>query len=244
MVVALSERAYTCSSGRSSNARWTSATTRWCRVIPTRPAAPSTRRSDGTAAMTGSSRSPSTAGTASPTTTPIEAFRRRQPARRPPGDRSHPPDPGALRRAAPPVLRRPDLRRRPHAGEKAWAGTAVAARPVAGVRASCRRPADRDHQRPTRTDLQHALDVLRQSRLATSRSEAAGAALGLGAYVSWGLFPAFFPLLKPAGAFEVLAHRIVWTLAFMAVVVVASRRLTDLRHIGGVPGFCWPAPRP
>ncbi len=64
-----------------------------------------------------------------------------------------------------------------------------------------------------------------------SAPKSAGLLYGLGAYVSWGLFPAFFPLLKPAGAFEVLAHRIVWTLAFMAVVVVASRRLTDLRHI-------------
>ena len=63
-----------------------------------------------------------------------------------PGNRPHPPDPGALLRAAPPVLRRPDLRRRSDAGEKAWAGTAMAARAVAGVRASRRRPARRDHQ--------------------------------------------------------------------------------------------------
>jgi chloramphenicol-sensitive protein RarD len=47
----------------------------------------------------------------------------------------------------------------------------------------------------------------------------------------WGLFPAFFPLLKPAGAFEVLAHRIVWSFAFMAVVIVVMRRLGDLRAI-------------
>jgi chloramphenicol-sensitive protein RarD len=33
---------------------------------------------------------------------------------------------------------------------------------------------------------------------------------GVGAYASWGLFPAFFPLLKPASAFEILAHRIIW----------------------------------
>lgn len=56
-----------------------------------------------------------------------------------------------------------------------------------------------------------------------------GLLLGLGAYSSWGLFPAFFPLLKPAGAFEVLAHRIVWTLLLMTVVLVVTRRLADLR---------------
>jgi chloramphenicol-sensitive protein RarD len=60
-----------------------------------------------------------------------------------------------------------------------------------------------------------------------------GLLYGLGAYGSWGLFPAFFPLLKPAGAFEVLAHRIVWTLLFMAVLLVATRRLGDLRSLRG-----------
>ena len=60
-----------------------------------------------------------------------------------------------------------------------------------------------------------------------------GLLYGLGAYGSWGLFPAFFPLLAPAGAFEVLAHRILWTLAFMAVFIVIVRRVGDLRTISG-----------
>ena len=49
----------------------------------------------------------------------------------------------------------------------------------------------------------------------------------------WGLFPAFFPLLKPAGAVEVLAHRIIWSFLLMVVVVAAVRRLGDLRRISG-----------
>ncbi|PND57034.1 protein RarD [Mycobacterium sp. ENV421] len=60
-----------------------------------------------------------------------------------------------------------------------------------------------------------------------------GLLYGIGAYGSWGLFPAFFPLLKPAGALEVLAHRVVWTLVLMAGVVVAMRKLSDLRSITG-----------
>jgi chloramphenicol-sensitive protein RarD len=58
-----------------------------------------------------------------------------------------------------------------------------------------------------------------------------GLLLGVGAYAMWGLFPAFFPLLKPAGAFEILAHRIVWSFALMAVVVMVVRRLGDLKTI-------------
>ena len=49
----------------------------------------------------------------------------------------------------------------------------------------------------------------------------------------WGLFPAFFPLLKPAGAVEVLAHRIIWSFVLMVVVVTAVRRLGDLKAISG-----------
>lgn len=47
-----------------------------------------------------------------------------------------------------------------------------------------------------------------------------------------GLFPAFFPLLEPAGALEILAHRMIWTLLLMAVVVAVSRRLRDLVAMG------------
>jgi chloramphenicol-sensitive protein RarD len=58
-----------------------------------------------------------------------------------------------------------------------------------------------------------------------------GLFFGAGAYVMWGLFPAFFPLLKPAGAVEVLAHRIIWGFVLMVVVVAAVRRMGDIKAI-------------
>ncbi|AQA05596.1 EamA family transporter [Mycobacterium sp. MS1601] len=64
-------------------------------------------------------------------------------------------------------------------------------------------------------------------------SPSTGLLYGLGAYGAWGLFPAFFPLLQPAGAFEILAQRIVWTLLFMVIVLAVVRRLGDLRRISG-----------
>jgi chloramphenicol-sensitive protein RarD len=45
----------------------------------------------------------------------------------------------------------------------------------------------------------------------------------------WGFFPLYWPLLEPAGAVEILAHRIVWSLVVMAGVVVALRRGSRLR---------------
>lgn len=65
-----------------------------------------------------------------------------------------------------------------------------------------------------------------------NRSLKSGYLFGAAAYLMWGLFPAFFPLLEPAGALEILAHRMLWTLLLMAVVVVVSRRLRDLVAMG------------
>lgn len=66
-----------------------------------------------------------------------------------------------------------------------------------------------------------------------SDARKSGLLFGVGAYACWGMFPAFFPLLKPAGAVEILAHRIVWCFALMVVVIAVVRRLGDLRAITG-----------
>lgn len=55
--------------------------------------------------------------------------------------------------------------------------------------------------------------------------------LGAAAYLLWGLFPLYFPLLEPAGAGEVLAHRIVWSVLVVAVVVVLTGRWARIRSI-------------
>ncbi|MGV9901670.1 EamA family transporter RarD [Streptomyces sp. NPDC003388] len=47
---------------------------------------------------------------------------------------------------------------------------------------------------------------------------------GFAAYGMWGLVPLFWPLLKPAGAMEILAHRMAWSLVFVAVALVFVRR--------------------
>ncbi|MEU6545887.1 EamA family transporter RarD [Streptomyces sp. NPDC046859] len=47
---------------------------------------------------------------------------------------------------------------------------------------------------------------------------------GFAAYGMWGLVPLFWPLLKPAGAVEILAHRMAWSLVFVAVALVFVRR--------------------
>ena len=60
-----------------------------------------------------------------------------------------------------------------------------------------------------------------------------GLTLGALAYVLWGAFPLYWPLLEPAGAIEILAHRIVWSVITMGVIVVLSRRTASLKAVFG-----------
>ena len=54
--------------------------------------------------------------------------------------------------------------------------------------------------------------------------ERRGLLLGLAAWVMWGFFPLYWPLLEPAGAVEILAHRIVWSMVLMLGVVLALHK--------------------
>jgi chloramphenicol-sensitive protein RarD len=57
----------------------------------------------------------------------------------------------------------------------------------------------------------------------------AGVASGLAAYGLWGLFPLYFPLLEPAGGVEIVAHRVVWSLVFIAVLLTVMRAWPQVR---------------
>lgn len=66
-----------------------------------------------------------------------------------------------------------------------------------------------------------------------------GLAMGAGAYLCWGLFPLYWPLLDPAGSLEALAHRVVWSVVFVALLLTVTHRWaafraiwTDTRRVG------------
>ena len=48
---------------------------------------------------------------------------------------------------------------------------------------------------------------------------------GVGAYVLWGLFPLYWPLLQPANPLEIVSHRAVWTMVFCIVVLAVTHAL-------------------
>src|SRR3954470_2264592 len=54
-----------------------------------------------------------------------------------------------------------------------------------------------------------------------------GLGYGAAAYLLWGVFPLFWPLLEPAGTLEILAQRMLWSLLVMLAVLAVT---------GGFPG--------
>src|SRR5687768_2244475 len=62
-----------------------------------------------------------------------------------------------------------------------------------------------------------------------------GFLLGLGGYSLWGLFPLYWPFLEPAGAVEILAHRVAWSALSMVLLVAAIRRYADLQAVLSSP---------
>ncbi|MGZ4446167.1 MAG: EamA family transporter RarD [Nocardioides sp.] len=55
-----------------------------------------------------------------------------------------------------------------------------------------------------------------------------GLLLGMAAYGIWGAFPLYWPLLEPAGAGEILAHRILWSALVMGVLILSLGRTDHL----------------
>jgi chloramphenicol-sensitive protein RarD len=76
-------------------------------------------------------------------------------------------------------------------------------------------------------------DEVVESAVSTKSGSSSGIAFGVGAFLVWGTFPAFFGLLDFADPLEVLAHRVVWTLVLMLIVLAVLGRLASLRGISG-----------
>ena len=55
------------------------------------------------------------------------------------------------------------------------------------------------------------------------KDQAWGIASAVGAYTLWGFLPIYWKLIQQIPALEILAHRIVWCLLFMGIVLFATR---------------------
>lgn len=59
-----------------------------------------------------------------------------------------------------------------------------------------------------------------------------GILLCLGAYGMWGIMPVYWPLLRPADAIEILAHRIAWSLLILVALLAFAKKLGSFWRIG------------
>lgn len=66
-----------------------------------------------------------------------------------------------------------------------------------------------------------------------------GFALGLSAYALWGVLPLYFKAIAAIAPFDIVAHRVLWSLPFLALLITLSRgwpkvsaAIADLRTLG------------
>jgi chloramphenicol-sensitive protein RarD len=57
----------------------------------------------------------------------------------------------------------------------------------------------------------------------------AGLALGLSAYALWGVLPLYFKAVSAVAPFDIVAHRVLWSLPFLAVLIAVSRSWAKVR---------------
>ena len=67
-----------------------------------------------------------------------------------------------------------------------------------------------------------------------------GFVFGFSAYLLWGLFPLYWKLIDSSGAIELLAHRILWSLVTIALLVLVRRRFSQVRALIANPRSRWP----
>jgi len=84
----------------------------------------------------------------------------------------------------------------------------------------------------TRIGAREVNKANRPSRATTdSQHEGSGSGffLGLGAYGLWGVLPIYFKALKGIPAIDIVAHRVLWSLPFLAVLILVSRGWSKVR---------------
>ena len=64
---------------------------------------------------------------------------------------------------------------------------------------------------------------------AAARSHRTGLLFGLLAYGLWGVFPLYFALLDAVSPLEVVAHRIIWTLVLLVIIITVARTWRRVR---------------
>src|ERR1043165_469339 len=72
--------------------------------------------------------------------------------------------------------------------------------------------------------------------------QTSGVLAAIGAFVTWGLIPGYWKLMRAVPATEILAHRYVWTMVFLTGLLTWQRRWAEVRsnlQSGRAVGYCF-----
>jgi chloramphenicol-sensitive protein RarD len=67
------------------------------------------------------------------------------------------------------------------------------------------------------------------------KSSGQGFAYGLAAYALWGILPIYFKSFREVPAVDIVAHRVLWSLPFLAVIIALARGWDKVRDVFGQP---------
>ena len=70
----------------------------------------------------------------------------------------------------------------------------------------------------------------KQAQPAEGHHSRLGFAYGLGAYALWGVLPVYFKAIAAVGAVDIVAHRVLWSLPFLAILIGLARGWPKLRE--------------
>jgi len=76
---------------------------------------------------------------------------------------------------------------------------------------------------------------LKSSTNGSPGSGQGGFTLGLLAYALWGVLPIYFKLLEALGAVDIVAHRVLWSLPFLAILITVARGWDKVREVARRP---------
>ena len=76
-------------------------------------------------------------------------------------------------------------------------------------------------------ERRHAASMQSQT---AQRDARRGFAFGLAAYALWGVLPVYFKLIDHISALDIVAHRVLWSLPFLALIVVLTRQWPQVRE--------------
>ena len=77
------------------------------------------------------------------------------------------------------------------------------------------------------------------ARRTPAQNSKTGLALGLLAYALWGVLPLYFKAVSAVAPFDIVAHRVLWSLPFLALLIGLSRGWPRVREAAADPRTLW-----